>query len=285
MVRRDAIKIGVLRIEGTNSEDETAQAFRELGAKPEIVHMNQLDASKVPMEDFRRIEDYHGLIVPGGFSAGDYIRAGAIWAARLKAKHGKDLEAFVAEGKPIGGLCNGFQVLVETGLLPDLGHKIMSHVPEAVLSLNESAHYECRPVLLRNENRGSCAFTKTLKHGEVRTLIASHGEGKLLFARDRQDAILRELVENDQIVFRYVDPEGNLGGYPWNPNGAPGNVAGITNREGNVFGMMPHPERIFHRYNHPDWTRALVRDGTKPDGLGDGAAVLESMLRYIEAKL
>lgn len=282
MAKRSSIKIGILRIEGTNSEDETAEAIRELGAVPDIVHMNQLDPAKVPRDELRRIEDYSGLIFPGGFSGGDYIRAGAIWAARLKSRHAKELESFVAEGKPIAGLCNGFQVLVETGLLPNVGHALMPQVPEAVLSLNESSHYECRPVLLRNENRGRCVFASAMKHGEVRTMIAAHGEGKLLFPRDRQDAILRELVENDQIVFRYVDPSGSLAGYPWNPNGAPANVAGLTNRDGNVFGMMPHPERAFHRYNHPDWTRDWVLEGKSPEGLGDGAAVFESMLRHIE---
>lgn len=284
MARRSDIKVGVLRIEGTNSEDETAAAIRDLGAQAELVHMNQLDASKVVKEDFRRLTDYHALLFPGGFSAGDYIRAGAIWAARLRAKHGKELEQFVAEGRPVGGICNGFQVLVETGLLPAVGHRILPDVPEAVLHLNQSAHYECRPVLLRNENRGACLWTRDVKHGEVHTSVAAHGEGQLLFPRDKQDSILKDLVANDQVVFRYVDPDGNLGGYPWNPNGAPGNLAGITNREGNVFGMMPHPERSFWRWMHPDWTRDVVLSGADPGAPGDGWGVFESMLRAVERK-
>jgi phosphoribosylformylglycinamidine synthase len=281
MVHRNDIKVGVLRIEGTNSEDETARCFSALGAKAELVHMNQLDRSKVEPEDFRRLDDYHVLMFPGGFSAGDYIRAGAIWAARLKSKHPKELEAFVAEGKPVGGICNGFQVLVELGLLPSLGHKVvMSETPQGVLYLNDVAHYECRPVLLRHDNKGSCAFTKNLRPGEVRTISSAHGEGKLLFPKEKQQKILKDLEKNDQIVFRYVDPDGNLAGFPWNPNGAPGNVAGITNREGNVFGMMPHPERAFDRVQHQDWTR----DGAPPEGAGDGRDYFESVLRYVEKK-
>ncbi|MHB8604145.1 MAG: phosphoribosylformylglycinamidine synthase subunit PurQ [Thermoplasmatota archaeon] len=280
---RSDVKVGVLRIEGTNSEEETARCFRELGAQAELIHMNQLDSAKVPEEDVRHLDDYHALVFPGGFSAGDYVRAGALWAARFKSSHRKELESFVADGKPVGGICNGFQVLVELGLLPTLGHSIMSPEPQAVLHINDSSRYECRPVFLRHTSRGSCVFTRGIRHGEVRTIIASHGEGKLLFPTAKTQKILDELEANDQIVFRYVGPNGEAApAYPWNPNGAPGAIAGLTNSEGTVFGMMPHPERVFSRYQHPDWTRADRRGAI--DGAGDGRAVFESMLQYVEKR-
>ncbi|HVL47237.1 MAG TPA: phosphoribosylformylglycinamidine synthase subunit PurQ [Candidatus Thermoplasmatota archaeon] len=281
-MKRKDIRVAVLRIEGTNSEAETARCFSELGASAELVHMNQLDRSKVAPEDFRRLEDYQALMIPGGFSAGDYIRAGAIWAARLKSRHAKELEAFVAEGKPVGGICNGFQVLVEVGLLPAIGHEVMSPDPQAVLHINDSNRYECRPVHLKHVNKGRCVATRGIRTGEVRTIIASHGEGKLLYPKDAIARILKDLEKNDQILFRYVGPDGKPAGYPWNPNGAPGDVAGITNEAGTVFGMMPHPERVFHRYQHPDWTRDAK---AKPDAAGDGRAIFEGVLRYVEKTL
>ena len=280
-MRRGEVTVGVLRIEGTNSEDETAESVEACGGRAELVHMNQLDASKVDEADFRRLDEYHALVFPGGFSAGDYIRAGAIWAARMKARHGKELEAFVREGRPVLGVCNGFQVLVELGLLPNLGHAILPEVPEAVLHRNDSAHYECRPVLLRHDNRARCGLTRRIPTGKVGTFIAAHGEGKLLYPRERQEQILRDLDRDDRVVFRYVDPEGNLGAYPWNPNGAPGGIAGITNEAGNVLGLMPHPERAFYGWQHPEWTRGTIA----PEAPGDGRAVFEGLLDYCEKRL
>lgn len=280
-MKRSDVQVGVLRIEGTNSEDETAEAIRACGARAELVHMNQLDASKVTKDEFRRILDYHALVFPGGFSAGDYIRAGAIWAARLKSRHAKEIEGFVREGKPVLGVCNGFQVLVELGLLPNVGGEILPEVPEAVLARNDSARYECRPVLLRHENRGRCVVTRRIPTGQVRGLIAAHGEGRLTYPRGRSEQILRDLERDDRLVFRYVDPEGNLGAYPWNPNGAPGNVAGVTNSSGTVMGLMPHPERAFYGWHHPDWTRT----GRDPAGPGDGRDIFEGLLDYCEKRL
>ncbi|MBI4393440.1 MAG: phosphoribosylformylglycinamidine synthase subunit PurQ [Euryarchaeota archaeon] len=278
-MRRKDVKVAILRMEGTNSEDETFAAFEDLGASPEFVHLNQLTSKRLRDEDMRRLADYHALFVPGGFSAGDYIRAGAIFAARMRSALGADIERFVADGKPIGGVCNGFQVLVELGLLP----AIESHfapVPEAVLHINDSAHYECRPVLLKHESRGTCAFTRGIKRGKVLKIISAHGEGKLLMPREKTARLLRSLADHDQIVFRYVDEDGRYAGYPWNPNGAPMNIAGLSNREGNVFGMMPHPERSFYKWMDPNWTRT-----GKAEGPGDGQAVFESVLRYAEKNL
>lgn len=280
MVKRSEVKVAVLRIEGTNNEQEMFDGFAALGAKPELVHLNQLVKNDIPKEDKRKLEDYHVLMLPGGFSAGDYIRAGAIYAARMKSAIPKDIEAFVAAEKPIGGMCNGFQILVELGLLPGHGAKLPLF-PDAVLNRNDSALFECRPTLLKHENKGKCVFTRSIPKGEVRLIPSAHAEGKFMVPTEEQEKTLRRLWDNDQVVFTYTNPEGGKAGYPWSPSGSLDGIAGITNEMGTVFGMMPHPERVFHRYQHPDWTRDAKH---APDGPGDGRAVFESVLAYVEKK-
>ncbi len=276
-MKASQVKVCVLRIEGTNCEEESYLAFRRLGTKPEKVHLKQLTGTDVAHEERRALADYQILVLPGGFSAGDYVRAGAIFAARLKSRLEKDLVQFIKAGKPVLGICNGFQILVETGLLPAMG-SVMTEIPEAVLGTNDSARFECRPTLLRKVNRGSCAFTSRISQEKISLIPSAHAEGKLMFPLDRSKRIVKELEDNDQIVFKYVDPQGRPAGYPWCPNGSTDNIAGICNREGNVFGLMPHPERVFFRFTHPDWTR-------KPDGPGDGRAVFESVLDYVARNL
>ena len=279
MVYRKDVKVAVLRIEGTNNEQEMYDAFEALGAQPELVHLNQLVKPNLPAEERRKLADYHVLMLPGGFSAGDYIRAGAIYAARMKAAIPKDLEEFVAAEKPIGGMCNGFQILVELGLLPGQGPRLPIF-PDAVLNRNDSALFECRPTLLKQENNGKCVFTRKIPRGQVRMIPSAHAEGKLMVPSAEQEKALRQLWDNDQVVFTYTNPEGGKAGYPWSPSGSTDGIAGITNEMGTVFGMMPHPERVFHRYQHPDWTR----DPRPADSAGDGRAVFESVLDYVERK-
>ncbi len=280
MANRKDIRVAVLRIEGTNNEQEMFDAFHSLGAQPELVHLNQLVKRDLPKEEKRSLADYDVLMLPGGFSAGDYIRAGAIYAARMKAAIPKDIEAFVAAEKPIGGMCNGFQILVELGLLPGQGAKLPLF-PDAVLNRNDSALFECRPTLLKHENNGKCVFTRGINKGEVRLIPSAHAEGKFMLPTAEQEKTLRKLWDNDQIVFTYTDPEGGKAAYPWSPSGSLSGIAGITNEMGTVFGMMPHPERVFWRYQHPDWTRDPTH---KADGPGDGRAVFESVLNYVEKK-
>lgn len=274
-MKRGNIKVCVVRMEGSNCEEELHRAFTALGAKPEYVHLNQLTGRSAP-ELRRSLDDYQVLMFPGGFSAGDYIRAGAIFAARLKAAAGKDLERFVEAGKPVGGFCNGFQIMVELGLLPGTNGPLAEQ-PEAVLHINDSGHYECRPTLLKHV--GKSAFTSKVSKNKVLAIPSAHAEGKLLFPREKQGRILRQLEEDKQVVFKYVNDEGQPGGYPWNPNGAPEDIAGICNPAGNVFGLMPHPERAFWRWQHPDWTRS-----GKAEGPGDGQVIFESVLAHVEKK-
>jgi phosphoribosylformylglycinamidine synthase len=271
------IRIAILRIEGTNCEQESLDAFKRLDAKPEFVHLKQLLNIDCNSDEKRDIFDYQCIMIPGGFSAGDYIRAGAIFAARMKSKLGKDLEKFVNQEYLILGICNGFQVLTELGLLPGMDKTITS-VPNAVLAINDSNRFECRPTLLKHENNGKCIFTKKIPKNDIRLIPSAHSEGKLLFSLDEQDKYLKTLEKNDQIVFRYVDCDGNYVGYPWNPNGSFSNLAGICNNIGNVFGMMPHPERTFFKYQHPDWTQY------GPNSSGDGRVIFESVLDYISKR-
>lgn len=271
------VRICILRIEGTNCEDESFRAFSRLGAKPELVHLKQLTGQDVWDSEKRDLMDYQILMIPGGFSSGDYVRAGAIWAARMKSKLAGPLTDFIKDGRAVLGVCNGFQVLVELGILPGLDN-VMSPVPDAVLATNESSRFECRPTLLKHKNKFNCIFTNKIKPDRILMIPSAHAEGKLLFPPEKADAIYRRLSENDQIVFKYVDPEGQYAGYPWNPNGSPHNIAGICNPAGNVLGMMPHPERVFHRFTHPDWTRGYGSE------VGDGRVIFESVLEHVCGK-
>jgi phosphoribosylformylglycinamidine synthase I len=276
---RSEVKVCVLRIEGTNCEQETHDCIKRLGAKPEIVHLKQLIGQGIRDEWKRSLDDFQMLVIPGGFSAGDYVRAGAIFAARLRSSLAKEIKFFVERGSPVLGICNGFQVLVEVGLLPALDD-IMTPVPEAVLNTNDSSRFECRPTFLMNENAGKCIFTSSLPKGKIVMFPSAHAEGKLMFPVEKEKKMLDRLVVDDQIVFRYVDPTGNSADYPWCPNGSTAAIAGICNPLGNVMGLMPHPERAFFKYLAPDWTRRQ----DDPKAMGDGHAIFESALKYIEQK-
>ncbi len=265
-------KVCILRIEGTNCEDETFRAFKNAGALPEFIHLKQLTGD-VKEEKKVKLSDFDILAIPGGFSAGDYIRAGAIMAARIKSKLKDDLHDFVKEGKPVIGICNGFQILVELGLLP--GFETISQYPQAALTTNVSNRFECRPTLLKHENKGNCIFTKKILKSKIVMFPSAHAEGKFIFSKDKEKEYLKRLIENDQIVFRYVNPEGEYADYPYNPNGSLYNIAGICNQNGNVFGLMPHPERAFSRFTHPDWSRGF------DDFSGDGRIIFESVVGEI----
>jgi phosphoribosylformylglycinamidine synthase len=264
-MRKKDIKVAILRMEGTNCEQEVLDAFAYLGASPQFIHIKQL----------KQLRDYQCLVIPGGFSAGDSVRAGAIFASLIKSKIFNELKEFIERGYLVLGICNGFQILVELGLLPGKGGG------KACLTPNDSARYECRPTLVRYENRGNCVFTRSLKKGEIRMMPCAHAEGKLILENPKES--LAKLEANDQIVFRWVDPRGKLAGYPWNPNGSFDNLAGLCNLEGNMLGLMPHPERSFFRWQHPEWVRKGL---SSPLGynVGDGRVIFESIIDYISKK-
>jgi phosphoribosylformylglycinamidine synthase len=271
-MKREEIKTCILRVGGTNCDAETQTALEALGVQAEIVHANEVVKR-------RNLLDYDALVFPGGFSFGDYVRAGAIWAKWLAAKLGRELKAFVDDGRPILGICNGFQVLVEAGLLP--AFEGIAPYPEAVLATNHPPGYNCRWIYLKHESRGKCVFTSKIPKGKVLRMPVAHAEGRFLFPKEKEKKFLERLYENDQLVFRYCDRDGNYaeGAYPINPNGSFHDIAGICNPEGTVFGLMPHPERAFYWWQQPDWTRQMLMPF-----YGDGKLIFESLITYLEKK-
>lgn len=273
MPKRSRVRIALLGIEGTNCDHELERALRMLGARAELVLLKQFQGREVPLADRRRLSDYSALFVPGGWSGGDYVRAGAIFAARIRSAIGPELEEFVASGGLVGGVCNGFQVLTELGLLPGRPGGRLGP-PEAALMPNSSGHFECRPTFLRWDG-GNFAPLAGVPPGTRLYSPSAHGEGRLYLSGDEAQH-LRRLEDAGQVLVRWVDPSGAIAGYPWNPNGSPGNVAGLTNPEGNVFGLMPHPERAFLARQGPDWTREKA-----PPEFGDGHRFLSAIIDHL----
>ena len=287
----------VLHTTGTNRDREAAWACELAGGAPEIVHINRLISGE------RRLSDYRMLVLPGGFSYGDDLGAGKLWAVTLRYRMGQALEAFISAGRPVLGICNGFQALVKAGLLPgdDVSHMPwravpglrgagfapgQSHPPHEIasaqttglamttlgrfsvqpvtLTRNDSARFECRWVYLAPQEDSPCVFTRGL--AEPIYCPVAHGEGKFV-ARDA--AILAAVEDAGLVALRYADAKdltadltglGDLSGlhrvsYPWNPNGSQNAIAGICNKQGNVLGLMPHPEDHIIPEQHPGYHR------------------------------
>jgi len=271
-MKPEEIRVCILRVGGTNCDAETKRVFDDLGVIAEVVHLNQV-AKK------RNLLDYHALVFPGGFSFGDYVRAGAILAKSVLAKLGSDLKRFVEEERPIFGICNGFQVLVEAGLLP--GFDGLSELPQASLATNLPMGYRCMWVHLKHENKGKCVFTRKVKEAMVVRIPMAHAEGRFMFKKRAENDYLERLYENDQLVFRYCTEEGEHaeGEFPANPNGAFHDIAGICDSTGTIFGLMPHPERAYYGWQLPDWT---TRENIPR--YGDGRLIFESMTEYLTKK-
>ena len=265
-MNQEELKVCIMRVGGTNCDSETQRAFQELGVQAEVLHVNELIKR-------RNLLDYSVLVFPGGFSFGDYVRSGVIFARFLSAKLGNEMKAFIDEGRPILGICNGFQILVEYGLLP--GFKGVSAYPEAALTNNEPAGFKCQWVYLKHDNRGKCLFTNKISVAKVLRMPIAHGEGRLLLPKDKENDMLARLQDEDMVVFRYCDKNGNPaeGKYPVNPNGSIYDIAGICNREGNIFGLMPHPERAMYWWQQPDWTGQQ-----QMAQYGDGKLIFQSII-------
>jgi phosphoribosylformylglycinamidine synthase subunit PurQ / glutaminase len=233
----------ILHADGTNRDHEAAQAFELAGAAPEIVHLNQLRSGQ------RRWRDYQLLAIPGGFSYADALGAGRLLAIDLNVYFADEVRAFVDSGKPVIGICNGFQALVKAGILPATGGRGDS-LP-ATLTFNASGHFECRWVTLTSASQ-TCVWTRRLT--EPIYCPVAHGEGRFVL---RDAAGLATLQANDQIALTYALANGApaLGAYPENPNGSLADIAGVCNPAGNVLGLMPHPEDHLFAYQHPQRAR------------------------------
>ncbi|MEW5947615.1 MAG: phosphoribosylformylglycinamidine synthase I [bacterium] len=274
-------KVLVLRTAGTNCDAETAHACSAAGGDVEILHVNRFIRGE------RKLDDFHFLVIPGGFSYGDDVSAGRILANEIRFKLGGQLASFVGGGKPVLGICNGFQVLVKTGLLPgafrtSAAKRRQTHgsprpSQQATLFNNDSGRFECRWVYLRRAENTRCIFTNGLP--EMIQLPVAHGEGKVMFDSEETK---NQVIENGQAVFRYTDEKGRAAaGYPCNPNGSDDDIAGMCDPTGLIFGLMPHPERHVFTYQHPRWTRGEAGGGIH----GDGFPVFRSAIVYAKRNL
>lgn len=247
-------RILILRAPGTNCDTETAYAFQCAGGLPDVLHLNRF------LEAPRLAADYQVLCIPGGFSYGDDVAAGRIFANQLRRHLGDVLQEFHATGKLILGICNGFQVLVKSGLLDTDD----AQGPAASLAWNASGRFLDRWVHLRTEG-SNCVFLAGI---ERMFLPIAHAEGQFVV---RDEESLAQLEQAGQLALRYV-ADGAEDDY--NPNGSMADVAGICDATGRVFGLMPHPERHIDPTHHPQWTRLPRREE------GDGLALFRNAVRY-----
>jgi phosphoribosylformylglycinamidine synthase I len=274
----------ILHATGTNRDHEAAQAVELAGGQPEIVHLNQLRSGE------RRWSDYQILVLPGGFSYADALGAGRLLALDLNAYFSDEVRAFVETGKPAIGICNGFQALVKAGILslplsPSIPPSPAAPLPKgegdihpspfgrkagdegATLTFNARGHFECRWITLKPVSQ-QCIWTRGLS--ELIYCPVAHGEGNFQLADESQ---LADLAALEQIALVYTLPDGSPAGgaYPHNPNGSIADIAGICNPQGNVLGLMPHPEDHLFAWQHPHMSRgargqtglALFENGVK----------------------
>lgn len=245
-------RVIVLRAPGTNCDEETAIAWERAGATAEVWHIGRL------LEAPHAIDAFQILTIPGGFSYGDDLGAGRILATRLATVLDESLRRFHDRGGLVLGICNGFQVLVRSGLLPGTAGTGGVRV-EATLTNNESGHYESRWIRLLPTPGRSPFITSS----EPIELPVGHGEGMFV---TRDSSHLAALHAAGQVVLQYADLDGRpTQEYPANPNGSLGSVAGVCDPTGRIFGLMPHPDRHFDPLQHPRWTRRGLAD--EGDGL------------------
>nr|MDO8119590.1 phosphoribosylformylglycinamidine synthase I [Candidatus Sigynarchaeota archaeon] len=230
----------VLMFPGTNCHMETSFGLSSAGFKVTRAHVNEL------LRGEKNLDEYQLLAVPGGFSYGDDIASGKVAANKLAFKLGEQVKDFAKDNLVIG-ICNGFQILVKAGLIPAINGDFDI---QATLTYNDIGHYYCNWVRLKNVNKGKCIFTKGIEQIEF---PVAHGEGKFAI-RDAES--LKRIEENDQVVFKYVAPDGKPanGYFPYNTSNTVKDITGVCNETGRILGMMPHPERYLCKENHPRWT-------------------------------
>jgi len=224
----------VVRTAGINCDIETAHALNAVGAAAELVHVNEITGGKT------KILNYDILIFPGGFSYGDDIAGGKIWSVHMAKVFG-DVKKFISSGRPVMGICNGFQVLTKLGFLPES----KDYKQTASLTFNDSGVFIDKWVKLKINKNSPCIFTKNLP--DVIELPIAHGEGKIII-EDKK--VLQDLAKQNAVALTYVD----------NPNGSVLDIAGVCNLKGNCFGLMPHPERYAFPQQHPSWTRKEMQN-------------------------
>jgi phosphoribosylformylglycinamidine synthase len=253
-----APKALVLRTAGTNCEAESAHALHRAGADVDVVHLGRF------LESPEKLRPYRIVVFPGGFSYGDDIASGVVYGVEMRNRVTPELRRMIADGALVLGVCNGFQILVRAGLLPNTQNAVGAQ--EATLAPNLSGRYECRWIRLE-VTTDRCAF---LTKGETFDCPVAHAEGRFV---TKDDAVRGRMRAAGQFALRYVAPDGGAAEYPWNPSGTPDGVAGVCDPTGRVLGLMPHPERNVESWHHPDWTL-----GTTP-AEGAGLGVFRNAVR------
>ena len=275
----DNVRVAVLFGFGINCDRETAAVFDMVGGTSERLHVNNL------VQGNRSLEEFDILAVPGGFSFGDHLGSGRLLGNRLRFALRDQLQTFVNSGKPIIGICNGFQALVKTGLLP--GPESASLEPDLIqrasLTLNNTGRYEDRWVTLEFDSESPCIWTKGIQRIEC---PVRHGEGRFVMPTD---ADLDRLSNNHQLTVRYVDPLTESGSglsddllpFPLSPNGSMRNIAGICDPTGLVFGLMPHPEAFYTMWLHPEHTSMNLEDD---EWEGSGLQIFRNAVEYVRSQ-
>jgi phosphoribosylformylglycinamidine synthase len=252
--------IAVLYFPGNNCEEETKDRCIDVGMDAKIVRWNSKE----------NLSNFDGFIIPGGFSYEDRIRSGVIAA---KEKIMDKIRKETKSGKPLLGICNGAQVLVETGMIPGLKNKVQMALAPNINPLVPG--YYCSWVNIKNINKGNCAYNYLYDKNEVIPMPVAHGEGRFT---TKDKALIKKLIKNKQIIFRYCDNNGKIGDkFPVNPNGSTYNIAAISNKQGNIMAIMPHPERASFNWQIPN----AIKNNEKANGI----KIFESMKKYIEDKI
>ena len=241
----------VMRAAGTNCDRETAHALELAGFNVRLLHVNRL------LENRGLLHDHQLLAIPGGFSYGDDISAGRILANQITQHLAEHLHRFVEAGKPILGVCNGFQVLVKTELLPG-----SATGQTCTLTDNNCGRFIARWICVKPQST-RCIWTAGVDPME---LPIAHGEGRFVCG---DESVRRALHANDQIALTYTRPDGSPAGgeEPFNPNGSVDDIAGICDQTGLILGLMPHPERFVSQLQHPAWTSQSVEPSSDGPGL------------------
>ena len=262
----------VLRAAGINCDLETARAFELAGAQAERVHVNRL------VERPELLDDFDLLAVPGGFSYGDDVAAGRILGDRLARELGDPMRRFVERGGPIIGICNGFQVLTSSGLLPGDVDGQSGRTCALTQNSDEATggRYACRWVTLKKAAK-HCVWTGDWADDESVELPMAHAEGRLVF---RDEAAREAVVRASRVAVTYGEPAAGLpDDLPDNPNGSEHDIAGLCDESGLVLGLMPHPERYVEPMQHPAWTRRQI-DGTA-ETTAAGLRLFQSAVRHV----
>ena len=260
MKNYNIVKTLVLTGYGLNCDNETAYAFELAGAQVTRVHINSLVDGSVVLDDFKI------MVFGGGFSWGDDHGAGVIQAVRMKTNIGESILEFIDKGNLVVGICNGFQTLVNIGLLPGLDNDYKKR--SVAVTYNDCGNFVDNWVTLKVNPKSPCIFIRGLDKLEF---PVRHGEGK--FYSDSKT--IERLIENNQVAVHYAMPDGKPaeGKFPFNPNGSLNDIAGICDPTGRIFGLMPHPEAYNHFTNHPDWTRNKEKAKRKKIALDSGPTI------------